>query len=68
MNKKSFIPGKRYTSGSIVYVADERGDLVRVMPTKRDLRAKAKYLKAMRKVVEDNHTTPSAVQDETSVV
>jgi len=54
--KKHFTPGKRYTSGSILYVANDRGDLVRVTPTKRDIRAQAKYLKAIRKVVEDNHT------------
>lgn len=54
--KKNFIPGKRYTSGSILYVANDRGDLVRITPKKRDLRAQLKYQKAMQKVVEDNNT------------
>ena len=54
--KKQFTPGKRYTSGSIVYIANERGDLVRLMPKKSDLRAQLKYQKALRKVVEDNNT------------
>ena len=65
LKKKLFIPGKRYTSGSIVYVANNRGDLIRVTPKKRDLRAHTARVKEMRKVAASNTTTPSEVEDGT---
>ena len=56
MSKKHFTPGKRYTSGSIVYVANDRGDLIRLTPKKRDLRAHAARVNEMRKVASSNNT------------